>query len=71
MNASQVRPGILVWLFAATIFLSAFLLFQVQPMISKYILLVWLHTGRLGHSPAVLPADAWGVTPMLTSSLAA
>lgn len=38
MNASQVRPGILVWLFAATIFLSAFLLFQVQPMISKYIL---------------------------------
>lgn len=38
MSENQVRPGPGVWLFAATIFLSAFLLFQVQPMISKYIL---------------------------------
>ncbi|MBQ13767.1 MAG: ferrichrome ABC transporter permease, partial [Gammaproteobacteria bacterium] len=38
MNASQARPSTLLWLYAVTIFLSAFLLFQVQPMIGKYIL---------------------------------
>ena len=37
-DESRARVPILVVLFAATIFLSAFLLFQVQPMISKYIL---------------------------------
>ena len=44
-NASRGR-----WLainYAATIFLSAFLLFQVQPLVSKYIL-PWF-----GGSPAV------------------
>ena len=34
----QAPPPTFVRLFAATIFLSAFLLFQVQPMIGKYIL---------------------------------
>lgn len=34
----QARPAGLAWLFAVTIFLSAFLLFQVQPMIGKFIL---------------------------------
>ena len=38
MSANQARPDTGVWLFATTIFLSAFLLFQVQPMIGKYIL---------------------------------
>ena len=38
MNANQAWPGTVVWLFAATIFVSAFLLFQVQPMIGKVIL---------------------------------
>lgn len=37
-DESRAQLPILVMLFAATIFLSAFLLFQVQPMISKYIL---------------------------------
>src|SRR5690242_13256451 len=35
------------WVFASTIFLSAFLLFEVQPILSKYIL-PWF-----GGSPAV------------------
>ncbi len=35
---NQPKRSTLVWLFATTVFLSAFLLFQVQPMISKYIL---------------------------------
>ncbi|MBT3529800.1 MAG: fused MFS/spermidine synthase [Gammaproteobacteria bacterium] len=34
----QARPAGLAWLFSVTIFLSAFLLFQVQPMIGKFIL---------------------------------
>jgi hypothetical protein len=34
----QARPAGLAWLFAVTIYLSAFLLFQVQPMIGKFIL---------------------------------
>jgi len=38
MELKQARPAGLVWLFAVTIFLSAFLLFQVQPMIGKFIL---------------------------------
>ena len=42
---SQVRP--LAFIYAATIFLSAFLLFQIQPMISKAIL-PWF-----GGTPAV------------------
>src|SRR5262245_48594535 len=42
------RPNsALAWVFAATIFLSAFLLFEVQPILSKYIL-PWF-----GGSPAV------------------
>ena len=44
--ARNVDCGIL-WLFAVTTFVSAFLLFQVQPLISKYIL-PWF-----GGSPAV------------------
>ncbi|MFT7471348.1 MAG: hypothetical protein ACI8XU_001244 [Kiritimatiellia bacterium] len=38
MKVKQARPAGLAWLFAVTIFLSAFLLFQVQPMIGKFIL---------------------------------
>ena len=41
MKGKQQNPTMpltFVRLFAVTIFLSAFLLFQVQPMISKYIL---------------------------------
>ena len=45
-TASGSRPG-LVLLFALTIFVSAFLLFQVQPMVGKFIL-PWF-----GGSPAV------------------
>jgi hypothetical protein len=42
------RPyAVFAWIFAATIFLSAFLLFEVQPILSKYIL-PWF-----GGSPAV------------------
>ena len=72
MNASQVRPGILVWLFAATIFLSAFLLFQVQPMISKYIL-PWFGSTPGVWATALLFFQLMlgGVTRMLSSSLAA
>ncbi len=43
----QTRLRWLVWIFAATIFVSAFLVFQVQPIISKTIL-PWF-----GGSPAV------------------
>jgi len=47
--SSATGPGRSIhhWLFALTVFLSAFLLFQVQPLISKYIL-PWF-----GGSPAV------------------
>ncbi len=45
-DASTARRGVLL-LFAATIFCSAFLLFQVQPLISRFIL-PWF-----GGSPAV------------------
>ena len=45
--AAQARPTAGLWLFALTIFVSAFLLFQVQPLISKQIL-PWF-----GGSPAV------------------
>lgn len=41
------RPRALAWVFASTIFVSAFLLFQVQPIISKFIL-PWF-----GGTPAV------------------
>ena len=34
----QAKSAGLAWLFAVTIFLSAFLLFQVQPIIGKFIL---------------------------------
>ncbi len=36
--SSSVPAGWLIWNFAFAIFTSAFLLFQVQPIISKYIL---------------------------------
>ncbi len=45
-NSINIDFGV-VWLFAITTFVSAFLLFQVQPLISKYIL-PWF-----GGSPAV------------------
>ena len=45
-DPSTARRGVLL-LFAATIFCSAFLLFQVQPLISRFIL-PWF-----GGSPAV------------------
>ena len=38
MKLKNAQHAGLIWLFAATIFLSAFLLFQVQPMIGKFIL---------------------------------
>ena len=41
------RIGWLSWVFALTIFLSAFLLFEVQPILSKYVL-PWF-----GGTPAV------------------
>ncbi|HEY4234731.1 MAG TPA: fused MFS/spermidine synthase [Lacipirellulaceae bacterium] len=44
---SAASPSWLIWNFAAAIFTSAFLLFQVQPIISKYIL-PWF-----GGAPAV------------------
>src|SRR6478609_1032039 len=48
-NSSKTpsRGTVLAWWAAATIFVSAFLLFQVQPIVSKYIL-PWF-----GGSPAV------------------
>ena len=46
-NASGPSDGRLLWAFCATIFVSAFLLFQVQPLIAKMIL-PWF-----GGSPAV------------------
>jgi hypothetical protein len=45
--AGASREGLLVWLFTATIFLNAGLLFLVQPMFSKMVLPL------LGGSPAV------------------
>jgi spermidine synthase len=47
VRISIASPAWLVWNFAAAIFASAFLLFQVQPIISKYIL-PWF-----GGAPAV------------------
>lgn len=38
MKVIQTKLARLVWLFPSTIFLGAFLLFQVQPMIGKFIL---------------------------------
>jgi hypothetical protein len=38
LAAEKLRPSLLRFLFAVTIFTSAFLLFQVQPMIAKIIL---------------------------------
>lgn len=46
-HPQPLPPAWLAWIFAATIFVSAFLLFQVQPLISK-IILPWF-----GGSPAV------------------
>jgi hypothetical protein len=37
-SASNGSPAWLIWTFAATTLISAFLLFQVQPLISKFIL---------------------------------
>ncbi len=37
-SVSHSAPSLVVWIFALTMFLSAFLLFQVQLIISKYIL---------------------------------
>src|SRR5262245_56175439 len=44
---SSSRFGFLSWIFALTIFLSAFLLFEVQPLLSKFVL-PWF-----GGTPAV------------------
>ena len=57
----EARSGGSLALLAATVFLSAFLLFQVQPIIGKYIpAVVRFDTGRVGHLAAVLPVDASG-----------
>jgi hypothetical protein len=50
MTRASARDQLLAFNFAATIFLSAFLLFQIQPLISKFIL-PWF-----GGSPAVWTA---------------
>jgi hypothetical protein len=38
MQTTLFRPGIVLWSFTATTFLSAFLLFSVQPMFAKMVL---------------------------------
>ncbi|MCB0344378.1 MAG: fused MFS/spermidine synthase [Bdellovibrionales bacterium] len=38
LKSNSTRYGLLGWLFALTVFTSAFLLFQVQPMMAKFIL---------------------------------
>jgi hypothetical protein len=38
MRTSLGRPGFVLWIFTGTIFLSAFLLFSVQPMFAKMVL---------------------------------
>jgi len=45
--AAMTRPGFVLWSFTATTFLSALLLFSVQPMFAKMVLPV------LGGSPSV------------------
>lgn len=44
---SLSRPGLIIWTYALTLFLSAFLLFSVQPFFTKMML------PRLGGTPAV------------------
>ena len=46
-TARGVTPAGVLWLYGGTLFLSAFLLFSVQPMFTKMVL------PRLGGSPAV------------------
>ena len=43
-----------------TVFWGAFLLFLVQPLIGKYILLVWWHAGGLDDLPVVFPMSFAG-----------